>query len=71
MKRITVSYDCSLSCLIFRSEEFEMELRNDLKMRVALSATSLPSICFYTFFNTYDRYLLVESFILCFTSFHL
>jgi transcription initiation factor TFIID subunit 5 len=36
------------------SEEFEAELKIDTNMRAALSATSLPSICFYTFFNTYD-----------------
>lgn len=31
----------------------EQEIMNDLKTRVSISATNLPSVAFYTFFNTY------------------
>lgn len=35
------------------SEEQESSILADLRARVALSPEALPSVCFYTFFNTY------------------
>eukprot|EP00026_Physarum_polycephalum_P004444 Phypoly_transcript_04463.p1 GENE.Phypoly_transcript_04463~~Phypoly_transcript_04463.p1 ORF type:complete len:668 (+),score=124.44 Phypoly_transcript_04463:86-2005(+) len=35
------------------SEQFENEIQEDVAKRVTLSATALPSICFYTFFHTH------------------
>jgi transcription initiation factor TFIID subunit 5 len=35
------------------TDDMEQEIMNDLKTRVSISATNLPSVAFYTFFNTY------------------
>eukprot|EP01132_Coremiostelium_polycephalum_P000665 gene665-824_t len=36
------------------NESFQFEIKEDLNKCISLSASSLPSICFYTFFNTYQ-----------------
>ncbi|KAF2075902.1 hypothetical protein CYY_002793 [Polysphondylium violaceum] len=36
------------------TEKFEAELKEDFTKCVSLSASNLPSICFYTIFNTYQ-----------------
>ncbi|EFA76132.1 transcription initiation factor TFIID subunit [Heterostelium album PN500] len=42
------------------SDAFETELNNDISRCVTLSSSSLPSICCYTFFNTYQGLNSVE-----------
>ncbi|GAM18992.1 hypothetical protein SAMD00019534_021670, partial [Acytostelium subglobosum LB1] len=42
------------------NDAFEAELGNDIAKCVSLSAASLPSICCYTFFNTYQGLNSVE-----------
>ncbi|XP_049849911.1 uncharacterized protein LOC126320459 [Schistocerca gregaria] len=37
------------------SKEIKAEIMNDLRVRDSLSASHLPSICFYTIFNTYEQ----------------
>lgn len=34
----------------------EMKMLEDARLRVSLTPTALPSICFYTFLNTDQRY---------------
>ncbi|KYQ91599.1 transcription initiation factor TFIID subunit [Tieghemostelium lacteum] len=42
------------------NEKFENQLKDDFSKCVSLSASSLPSICFYTLFNTYQGLNTVE-----------
>eukprot|EP01104_Vermistella_antarctica_P008364 TRINITY_DN2087_c1_g1_i1.p1 TRINITY_DN2087_c1_g1~~TRINITY_DN2087_c1_g1_i1.p1 ORF type:complete len:655 (+),score=160.78 TRINITY_DN2087_c1_g1_i1:295-2259(+) len=37
------------------SEQLELDLINDVRKRVRLSANALPSVCCYTLLNTHDR----------------
>src|SRR5690606_20084194 len=39
-----------------RNETLEIKRLEDLRRRVALSSASLPSICFFTFLNSHNRY---------------
>jgi hypothetical protein len=39
------------------SEEFEAEVLDDLRRRVALSARSLPSACCFTFLNAHQGFV--------------
>lgn len=42
--------------LFYSTEKMEQEYLEDLKQRISLNANHLPSICFYTIFNTYQRF---------------
>lgn len=50
----------SPSSLSYRSDSSQTDFLEDLSRRVALSSTALPSICFYTLFNTHNSLTNVE-----------